>query len=172
VFKNLANQKVAVYARNVVTDQPYTGGAATITAQYSKDGAACGATTDENPTELDAVDTPGIYIFDFADAGDSNADMIVLSAVSTTANIQIEPLIIYTQTVMRGTDSAALATVCTEVRLARLDATVSSTVAATAAAVLDAASAAHLGAGTIGAKIASSGAHIDVDFRNISVRGD
>jgi len=44
--------------------------------------------------------------------------------------------------------------------------------AATAAAILDAASAAHLGAGTIGAKIASSGAHIDVDFRNISVRGD
>ncbi|HUU82390.1 MAG TPA: hypothetical protein VM243_02695, partial [Phycisphaerae bacterium] len=101
-------------------------GAATITAQYSKDGAACGATTDENPTELDAVDTPGIYIFDFADAGDSNADMIVLSAVSTTANIQIEPLIIYTQTVMRGTDSAALATVCTETRLARLDAAISS----------------------------------------------
>jgi len=45
-------------------------------------------------------------------------------------------------------------------------------VAATAAAILDAASAAHLGAGTIGAKIASSGAHIDVGFRNISVRGD
>jgi len=96
VFKNIASQKVAVYARNVVTDQPYTGGAATISAQYSKDGAACGATTDVNPTELDAADAPGIYIFDFADAGDSNADMIVLSAVSTTTNIQIEPLIIYT----------------------------------------------------------------------------
>jgi len=116
VFKNIASQKVAVYARNVVTDQPYTGGAATISAQYSKDGAACGATTDVNPTELDAADTPGIYIFDFVDAGDSNADMIVLSAVSTTANIQIEPLIIYTQTVMRGTDSAALTALFTAIK--------------------------------------------------------
>jgi len=121
VFKNVASQKVAVYARNVVTDQPYTGGAATISAQYSKDGAACGATTDVNPTELDAADAPGIYIFDFADAGDSNADMIVLSAVSTTANIQIEPLIIYTQTVMRGTDSAALAASYTDGRAALLE---------------------------------------------------
>jgi len=105
--------------------------------------------------------------------------------------------------------NAALATVCTEARLARLDAAVSAAVAAAAAAltaydpptnaeltavqaaltvlidalndlsaaaaadaVWDEAVAGHVAAGSAGLKLASSGAHIDVDFRNISVRGD
>jgi len=95
VFRNLAGQHIAVYARNVVTDQPYTGGAATITAQISLDGLPTGPTVNENPAELDATDAPGIYLFDMLTV-ETDGDFVVLCAVSATANIQIEPVIIYT----------------------------------------------------------------------------
>ena len=95
MFRNLAGQHIAVYARNVVTDQPYTGGAATITAQISLDGLPTGPTVNENPAELDATDAPGIYLFDMLTV-ETDGDFVVLCAVSATANIQIEPVIIYT----------------------------------------------------------------------------
>lgn len=109
MFKNTASQKVAVLAWDTDADAPKTGDAANITAQISKDGGATAATNDVNPTELDATDAKGIYIFDMEQA-ESNGDLIVLSPVSGTANIQLEPVILYTITPMRGTDSAALAT--------------------------------------------------------------
>lgn len=120
-YKNTASQKIAVYAYDTSADGPKTGDAANITAQISKDGGATAATNDVNPTELDATDAPGIYIFDMLQA-ESNADLIVLSAVSSTSDIKIEPVIIFTGEAMRGTDSAALASVCTEARLAELGA--------------------------------------------------
>lgn len=95
MYKNLASQKLAVYARNVVTDQPATGDAANITAAISKDGGATAPTNDANPTELSAASHPGIYLFDVLQA-ETNADLVVVNAVSSTANIQIEPVIIYT----------------------------------------------------------------------------
>ncbi len=110
IYKNVAGQKVAVYARDLATGEPKTGDAANITAQISKDGGASAATNDANPTELDATDHPGVYVFDLTQA-ESNADMIVITPASATANIVFEPrsLIVFTQTIMRGTDSAALA---------------------------------------------------------------
>ena len=95
VYKNVASQKLAIYAHDTSADAAKTGDAANITAQISKDGAATAATNDVNPTELDATDAKGIYIFDMTQA-ETNADLIVLSAVSSTADIAIEPLIIYT----------------------------------------------------------------------------
>ena len=41
---------------------------------------------------------------------ETNADLIILSPVSSTSDIVLRPIIIYTQTVMRGTDSAAIET--------------------------------------------------------------
>lgn len=95
IYKNVASQKLAVYAWDSINDSGKTADAANITAQISLDGAATAATNDANPTELDATDAPGIYIFDLTQA-ETNADMIVLSAVSATADILIEPIIIYT----------------------------------------------------------------------------
>ena len=95
LYKNVSGQKIAVYAYDTSADGPKTGDAANITAQISKDGAATAATNDTNPTELDATDAKGIYIFDMLEA-ESNADMIVLSPVSSTSDIKIEPVIIYT----------------------------------------------------------------------------
>jgi len=99
MFKNVASQKLAVFAYDNASGEPKTGDAANISAQISKDGGACSATDDVNPTELDAVDAKGVYIFDLTQA-ETNADMIVLSAVSSTADITLEPVMLYTAPVV------------------------------------------------------------------------
>ena len=105
MFKNIASQQIAVFAYDADAKLPKTGDAANITAKISKDGGATAATNDVNPTELSSTDAKGIYIFDLTQA-ESNANLIVLSAVSATENITLEPVIIYTQTVMVGTNGA------------------------------------------------------------------
>jgi len=95
LFKNIAGQKLAIYAHDTSADAPKTGDASNITAQISIDGGATAATNDTNPTELDATDAKGIYIFDLTQA-ETNGDLIILSAVSSTADVQIEPVIAYT----------------------------------------------------------------------------
>lgn len=95
LYKNVASQKLAVFAWNALADAPKTGDAANITAQISKDGGAAAATNDLNPTELDATNHKGIYIFDMAQA-ETNADMIVVSPVSATAGVVIDPQMVFT----------------------------------------------------------------------------
>ena len=128
MFKNVASQKLAVFAWDNATGAPKTGDAGNISAQISKDGGATAATNDVAPTELDATDAKGIYLFDMTQA-ETNADLVILSAVSSTADIDLQPVIIYTipaasvdwqnggrldllldaipTTAMRGTDNAA-----------------------------------------------------------------
>jgi hypothetical protein len=96
IYKNKASQKAVVYAYDSTDGSPKTGDAANITGRISKDGGASAATDDVNPTELDATHHPGAYVFDLTQA-ETNADLVVLSASSTTADILIEPLIVYTQ---------------------------------------------------------------------------
>lgn len=105
VYKNVASQKIAVYAYDTAADEPKTGDAANITARISKDGAAVAQTDDVNPTELDATHAKGVYIFDMTQA-ETNADLLVLCAKSATADVQIEPAIIYT---LPGTNEAVAA---------------------------------------------------------------
>jgi hypothetical protein len=112
MFKNVASQKVAVFAWNAGTGAAKTGDAANITDQISKDGGATAATNDVNPTELDATDAPGIYIFDLTQA-ETNADLVILSAVSATSNIQLRPVVIYTVAV--AVTSSDIATAVWEV---------------------------------------------------------
>lgn len=95
IYKNVASQKIAVYAHDTAADAPKTGDAANITAQITKDFGTPAATNDTNPTELDSADHPGIYVFDLTQA-ETNAEVIILSAVSGTADIQLEPLQIFT----------------------------------------------------------------------------
>ena len=108
MFKNVASQKIAVYAWDNALGVAKTGDAANITAQISKDGGASAATDDVNPTELDAANHPGTYLFDALQA-ESNGDLIMVTPVSSTPDIVLLPVYLYTRTVMRGTDSAALA---------------------------------------------------------------
>ena len=95
MYKNTASQKVACFAWDGASGAAKTGDAANISAQISKDGAACAATNDAAPTELDAADAPGIYIFDLEQA-ETNADMVVIAPVSSTADVIIRPIITYT----------------------------------------------------------------------------
>lgn len=95
MYKNVASQKVAVFAYDISTDTPKTGDQANITAQISRDGGGCSATNDANPTELDATNAKGIYIFDMTQA-ETSGDLVIISPVSATANIKIEPVILYT----------------------------------------------------------------------------
>lgn len=106
MFKNVASQKVAVYAHDTAADAPKTGDAANITAYISKDGGAAAQTNDANPTELDATNMKGIYVFDLTQA-ETNCDLFLLSAVSATADIFIQPVEIYT-TALTGTEVAEL----------------------------------------------------------------
>ena len=95
MFKNVASQKVAVFAWDNAAGVPKTGDAANISAQISKDGAACAATNDAAPAELDAVDAPGIYLFDMTQA-ETNADLISITPDSSTTDVVFRPIIIYT----------------------------------------------------------------------------
>lgn len=135
MFKNVASQKAAVFAWDNANSTAKTGDAANITAQISKDAAATTATDDINPTELDAADAPGIYIFDMTQA-ETDADLVVISPVSSTDNIVLRPVIIYTQTVMRGTDLVPTNPLLTnDARLNNLDEAISSRSSHTAASV-------------------------------------
>jgi hypothetical protein len=93
MFKNTAGQKVAVYAYDL--NGPKTGDAANITGKVFLDGAAANAIDDTNPTELDSTNAPGVYVFDLTQA-ETNGDMIVLQAKSTTVGVQINPIMLYT----------------------------------------------------------------------------
>ncbi len=100
VYKNQSAQKLAVYAYDTATGAPKTADAASITAQISLDGGAMSASNDTNPTELDATNAPGIYLFDLTQA-ETDADLIVFCATSATSGVVIEPVIIYTEPQIR-----------------------------------------------------------------------
>jgi len=113
MLKNVASQKVAIFAWDTNADSEKTGDAANITAQISKDGGACAASNDANPTELDATDAPGVYLFDTLQA-ETNANLFILFAKSSTGNIKIEPVIIHTvraDLAVIATDAARLTAV-------------------------------------------------------------
>jgi hypothetical protein len=99
IFRKKSGQKLAVYAYDPTTaagsDPSVTGDAANITAQVSKDGGASAATNDVNPTELDATNHPGIYLFDLSQA-ETDADMISVNPSSVTANVLLDPVVVYT----------------------------------------------------------------------------
>lgn len=94
MFKNVAGQKVAVFAWDTVNRVPKTGDAANITAKISLDCADPASSNDVNPTELDATDAPGIYVFDVTQA-ETNVSFFILYPHSTTTGISILPVFIY-----------------------------------------------------------------------------
>ena len=89
--------KVPVYAYDTSSNNdPKTGDAGNITAEISIDGGASAATNDANPTEIDATDHPGIYLFDTT-AAEMTGDLIVITPVSSTGNIELAPVVITTR---------------------------------------------------------------------------
>lgn len=92
-LKNVASQKIAVFAWDWVNNEAATGIAAYIDGYISKDGGASAATNDANPTELDATYMPGIYLFDMTQT-ETNCDLLILSC-DVPAGIHVEPVIIH-----------------------------------------------------------------------------
>lgn len=137
-YKNTASQKFYVYAWDSVNKVPKTGDASNITARISKDGGASAQTNDVNPTEIDATYMKGLYAFDATQA-ESNANAILVSAVSSTSGIVIEPLIIYTEPEVRSADvvnwKGSTAPAMTGDAYARLGAPAGASVSADVAAV-------------------------------------
>ena len=95
MYKNVASQLIPIFAWDSAAGTPKTGDAGNITAQISIDGGATAATNDVNPTELDATDAPGTYLFSMTQA-ETNGNLIIVSAVSSTADVDILPVHIYT----------------------------------------------------------------------------
>jgi hypothetical protein len=87
-----------VFAFDATSNVPKTGDAANITAYVSKDYGAVTVLADTAATEMDATNAPGYYLFDAAQA-ETNADCLMVSAKSATANIKAlgAPAVIYTR---------------------------------------------------------------------------
>ena len=84
MFKNVASQKIIVFAFDETDNTPKTGDAVQITAKVSKDYGAASAITDTNPTEIE----DGYYAFDLSQA-ETNADTLLFLPESSTADIQV-----------------------------------------------------------------------------------
>lgn len=88
MFKNVASQKLIVFAFDSTTNSPKTGDAANITAYVSKDYGAATVLTDTSASEIDATNAKGYYLFDLAQA-ETNANVLLFSAKSSTSNIVV-----------------------------------------------------------------------------------
>lgn len=95
MFKNVASQKIVFIAYDATTGIPKTADSANITAYVSKDGGTVTVLGDTSATEMDATNAKGAYIFDVAQS-ESNADMLLFSAKSSTANIYLDPIVVFT----------------------------------------------------------------------------
>lgn len=98
MFKNVASQKLTVYAFDSTTNLPKTGDAANLTAYVNKDYAGANALTDTSATEVDSTNAKGYYIFDVAQA-ETNANTLLFSCKSSTANIVVVamPAVVFTR---------------------------------------------------------------------------
>ena len=94
VEKNVSGQKAFIFAvdssgNGLANDQ------ANITAKISLDGASASASSDTNPTQVDATNLPGVYYFDLSQA-ETNADVITVKAASSTSGVKIATIFMYT----------------------------------------------------------------------------
>lgn len=94
--KNVSGQKLTLLAIDTTTNAPKTGDAANLTAYVSKDDGSVTVLGDTSATELDATNAPGLYSFDLTQ-GETNADKLLFSGKSSTANVKLIPLLIYTR---------------------------------------------------------------------------
>lgn len=95
MFKNVASQKIAVFAYDITTGGAKTGDAAQITVYVNKDWGGVNALADTSATELSSTNAPGWYTFDVSQS-ETNADALHFTGKSSTSNIQIGGQLVYT----------------------------------------------------------------------------
>lgn len=92
--KNTSGQEVSLYALNTTDSVAETGDAANLSSQISIDGAVSAAASG-TITEDDAVDAPGFYELPLSQ-GETNGDLIIIESLSSTAEVSLDPIFIYT----------------------------------------------------------------------------
>jgi hypothetical protein len=96
--KNVASQKLIVFAFDSATNLPKTGDSANITAYVAKDFGTVTVLGDTSATEMDATNAKGYYLFDVSQT-ETNADKLTFTAKSATAGVVCiaTPAVIYTR---------------------------------------------------------------------------
>jgi hypothetical protein len=94
MFKNVASQKVAMFAFDITTGAPKTGDAANITPYVSKDYGTVTVLGTTTATEMDATNAKGWYSFVLTQ-GETNADALLFTAKSSTSNISLVGALIF-----------------------------------------------------------------------------
>jgi hypothetical protein len=94
MFRNVAT-KIALFAFDTTTGAAKTGDSANLTAYVSKDYGAVTVLTDTTATEMDATNAKGWYLFDVTQT-ESNADVLLFTGKSSTANISLVGQYIHT----------------------------------------------------------------------------
>lgn len=94
--KNVAGQKLTVFAFDSTTNLPKTGDAANLTAYVAKDDGSLTALGDTSATEISSSNAAGKYTFDLAQS-ETNANKLDFSAKSSTANVVVVAPTLYTQ---------------------------------------------------------------------------
>lgn len=96
IFKNISNQSVAIFAYDSTSGSGIINDSTNITAYISLDVSTPTSINDTNPTEIDSTAMPGMYMFNLTQS-ETNADRIIIYPSTTTENVIIDPIIIYTE---------------------------------------------------------------------------
>lgn len=141
MFKNVASQKLTVFAFDATTNLPKDGDAANLTAYVNKDDGGATVLGDTSAAEIDATNAKGYYTFDLTQA-ETNADKLHFTGKSSTANIVVigVPAVVYTlpanlTSTTLGNLDAAVSTRASQSSLDTLDDYVDTEIAAILAAV-------------------------------------
>lgn len=95
MFRNVASQKLQLFAFTTATGAPATGDAANLTAYVSKDHGAVTALTDTSAAEQSSTNAPGVYLFDLTQ-GETDADELTFSGKSSTSGVTVVPRFVTT----------------------------------------------------------------------------
>jgi len=96
IYRNQSSQRLAVHAYTPADGASKTGDAANITCYLSIDWGAAAQLADANPTELDAVNMKGWYVFDLSQA-ETNGEVLVFAPVSATSGVVLDQVQVFTQ---------------------------------------------------------------------------
>ncbi len=99
--KNVGSQKAIFFAYDSATNLPKTGDAANITPYESLDWGSVTGITDTSMTEMSSTNAKGYYVCDLTQA-ETNANIILFSANSTTSGIVVIGAPAVVQTVPLG----------------------------------------------------------------------
>ncbi len=95
MFRNVASQKIQLFAFDTATGLPKTGDAANLTAYVSKDHGTVTALTDTSATEMSSTNSPGAYLFDLTQ-GETDFNEGTFSGKSSTSGVTVVPRFVTT----------------------------------------------------------------------------